>query len=519
MQLTNLLKNAIDKFPDCVATEHNGAVLSWKNIGDRVAKLANALIGIGTKSNDRIAILALNSDKYLESYFATWWAGAVIVPMNTRWSVQEICYSLNDSGAKILIVDDAFLPQVEAIKAKVTSLKEVVHFGKHKTQANIHSYEEMIANSDEISDANRSGEDLAGLFYTGGTTGFPKGVMLPHRALCFNARLGSHHFEFDYDSNYLHIVPMFHLVDLTSTLATISVGARQSFAAIFEPVKILNQIEKNKITHIAMVPTVLGMLLHDSNFDKTKLASLEYVLYGASPMSKGLLTEALKVLPNVKFIQGYGQTEMAPLVSILSDEYHVLEGSESGKTGSAGLPAMGVNIEIFDVYGSSVEVGEVGEVVASGEGVMLGYWNNLEATKSTLIDNKVHTGDAGYLDEDGFLYIVDRMKDMIISGGENIYCAEVENIISTMTAVQEVAVIGIPDEKWGEVVHAIVVKKDKDELSKDEILHYCRSKIAHYKCPTSIDLRETPLPTSAVGKVLKNALRKPYWENKNRSIN
>jgi acyl-CoA synthetase (AMP-forming)/AMP-acid ligase II len=268
-----------------------------------------------------------------------------------------------------------------------------------------------------------------------------------------------------------------------------------------------------------MVPTMIGMLLQHPKFSAERLSSLRTMIYGASPMPQGVLREALEKLPSVDFIQAYGQTELAPLVTVLPAAYHELEGPRSGKLRSAGRAVMGCEVRIVGEDGQEKPSGEVGEIVARSPGAMLGYWNLPDQTKSTLIDGWVNTGDAAYRDEDGFIFIVDRLKDMIVTGGENVFSAEVESAISTHPSVAEVAVVGIPSEKWGEAVHAIVVPRKGAVVREGEIIEHCKPLIANYKCPRSISLRDEPLPLSGAGKVLKKDLRAPYWEGKRRNVN
>jgi long-chain acyl-CoA synthetase len=287
---------------------------------------------------------------------------------------------------------------------------------------------------------------------------------------------------------------------------------------MFDVDAVMTAIETHQVTHGLLVPTMIGMLLNSPNFDPKRLSSLQYLLYGASPMPEGLLTTLIERMPDLKIVQGYGQTELAPIISTLQPEFHVL-GREKSKLRSAGRAAPGTQIKIVDEQGNRVATGEVGEIVARNMGVMQGYWKLEEQTGATLVDGWVHTGDGAYMDEDGFIFIADRIKDMIVTGGENVFSAEVESAISTHEAVAEVAVIGIPDDKWGEAVHAIIVPKDGATPSVDEIVEHCRPQIANYKLPRSITLRDTPLPVSGAGKVLKRDLRIPYWGDKERQVN
>jgi acyl-CoA synthetase (AMP-forming)/AMP-acid ligase II len=264
---------------------------------------------------------------------------------------------------------------------------------------------------------------------------------------------------------------------------------------------------------------MIGMLLQDSALEKTDTSKLGRLIYGASPISQAILKEAMAKMPETKFIHAYGQTELAPLVTLLGSDYHVLDGPKADKIRSVGQPVVAVEIEIVDAEGKELPRGTVGEVCVRGATAMLGYWNKPEQTAEALKDGWVHTGDGGYMDEDGFIYIVDRVKDMIITGGENVYSAEVENAIMQYPGLAECAVIGIPDAKWGEAVHAIVVPREGETPDPDAICAHCRELIAHYKCPRTVAIREEPLPKSGAGKIQKFELRPHYWKGQDRQVN
>ncbi len=519
MYLTQAIHRAAAVSPRAIATICGSRTRNWVELRDRVARFAGALKAAGVNTGDRVAILALNSDRYFEIYFAVAWAGAVIVPMNTRWSVAEHVYSIEDAGAVALIVDDAFLDTGLAVKNACNGIAHVIHAGDGGVPAGLAGYENMIAVSAPAIDAGRGGDDLAGIFYTGGTTGFPKGVMLSHQnlwtgALCVGAGVG-----FDPSLRYLHAAPMFHLADIGLSNAASIFGGSHVFMPSFEPAAFLKLMAAERVSYTLLVPTMIRMLLDCPDLAHSDISSWKGLLYGASPMADTLLRAALDRLPSVGFTQGYGQTELAPLATLLGPEWHVFDGPKAGKLRSAGRPGICVELKIVDADGMEVPSGQVGEVSVRGPNAMLGYWNKPEQTAATLIDGWVRTGDGGYVDDDGFLYIVDRVKDMIVSGGENVYSAEVENALMQHDAVSECAVIGVPDQKWGERVHAIVVPKAGRSTSDDELMAHCKALIAGYKCPRSVDVRGEALPKSGAGKILKADLRKPYWADASRSVN
>jgi len=518
MKATQPLHRSATTTPNVIATIMGDRKRTWGEVRNRVARLAGALQKMGVGKGDRVGILALNSDRYLEFYFAVWWTGGAVVPMNLRWSPAENAYSLNDSNAKILFTDRAFTPAIPAIQAEAKDLETLVFLDDGDVPEGMLAYEDLIASNEPVADASGSGDDMAGIFYTGGTTGFPKGVVLPHRAIWFNGMACSKLFHIEAGDKYLHIAPMFHLADGAGSLATSMVGATHVFEPMFTPAGAIAACENYKPTHALMVPTMIGMVLADPSFSVDKLSSIKTLIYGASPMPEGLLIQTLKTLPSIGLVQGYGQTELAPIASVMPAAYHVLEGDKSGKLRSAGLPAYGVTIRIADEDGNDVPRGEVGEIVVSGPGTMTEYWNRPEETAAVLKDGEVYTGDGAYMDEDGFVFIVDRLKDMIITGGENVFSAEVENTLSNHPAVAGAVVIGIPSEKWGEAVHAIVIKKEGAEVTDQALMDFCKEHIANYKIPRSVEFRTEPFPLSGAGKIMKKDLREPYWKGHGRGV-
>jgi len=519
MYLTQCLTRLVQTSPNKTATIIGERRKTWSEFQDRVARLAGGLRGLGANVGDRAAILALNSDRYLEYYFAGFWSGVVVVPMNLRWSPAENAYSLNDSGAEILFVDDTFKPMVPAILAEAKNVKTLIYMGDGETPEGWLNFEDLVRDNEPLEDAGCGGEDLAGIFYTGGTTGFPKGVMLPHRGLWSSAVALVYVTAINEDSIYLHTAPMFHLADGACSLGTMMGGGTHVFLPAFDPQKTIEVIEKEGVTDVLLVPTMIKMVLDNPALQNADLSSLKKILYGASPMPEGVMRQGMKQLPDVGWVQAYGQTELSPVATMLPPEYHVLEGEKAGKIRSAGRAVFCNQLKIVDDNGNECALGEVGEVIARGPNTMLGYWNKPEETATALKDGWVYTGDAAYIDEDGFVFIADRVKDMIISGGENVFSAEVESAISKHSDVAEVAVVGIPSEEWGEGVHAIIVPREGADVSEQEIIDHCRELIAHYKCPRSVEFRTEPLPLSGAGKVLKRDLRAPFWEGKERQVN
>jgi long-chain acyl-CoA synthetase len=516
--LTQGLRRALQTRPDGRSTAFGTRRRTWEQTADRVARVAGALSALGIARGDRVAILALNSDRYFELMYALPWIGAVMVPINTRLAAPEIEYILEDSAAVALFIDGTMAHHLSALDGKTPAVREVVWLDDIASPDGMLHYEDLTA-YEPAEDVDAGGDDLAGLFYTGGTTGRAKGVMLSHTNLVVNAMNAVAGMGFDSDTAYIHSGAMFHLADGASTFGVTLVGGRHAFVPRFEPVDVLQTIQSEKVTHAQFVPTMVNMLVNHPRFAEFDIATLRLVLYGASPMPEGVLRKALQVMPHVGMVHGYGMTEAAPIVTLLPARYTTLSGPYAGRLKSCGQAALTCEVKIVDAARREVPRGTAGELAARGPNIMKGYWNKPDETAAVLEDGWYYSGDGAYMDKEGFVFIVDRLKDMIISGGENVYSAEVENAISLMPEVGEVAVIGVPDDRWGERVHAIVVPKRGSTVTADQVLAHCREQIAGYKCPRSVDFREAPLPLSGAGKVLKRELREPFWKGYSKAVN
>lgn len=494
---------------------------TWEEVGDRVARLAGALQALGVGKGDRVAVLMLNQDRYIELYMAVAWAGAVIVPLNIRWSAIENEDAVRDCRPKALFVDAAFAGMGATIAGKVDGLKLVYadDAANPIAAAGALDYEQAIAGAKPIEDQQAGDDDLAGIFYTGGTTGRSKGVMLSHRNLMSNARNMAGEGLASQGGTYLHVAPMFHLANAAAMYLHFLSGNSHAVVRMFTPDATAQAIEKFKVTETLLVPTMIQMTVDHPDIAKYDLSSLRAVLYGASVISEAVMDRAMAKLPDAQFFQAYGMTELSPCATILPWKDHTGEGRAKGRHRSGGRPTFLVDVRIVDAEDKPVPSGVVGEICARGETVMMGYWERPEETAKAVVDGWMHTGDGGYMDEDGYVYVVDRIKDMIISGGENIYSAEVENCVAQHPSVAQCAVIGIPHEQWGETVHAVVMRKPGADVTADELIAFCKERIAGYKCPRSVKIQDEPLPLSGAGKILKRDLRAPYWEHKNRSVN
>lgn len=516
MNLTHGLRRALQVKPDGLAIVEADTRRSWREVGDRVSRLAGGLSGLGVDVGDRVAILALNSGRYLETYFAVAWAGAVVVPLNIRWAVAENLDALQDCRAKVLIVDRAFLPVAQQLAEQITGLKLVYADADAAPDGMVH-FEDLVTSA-PVPDAMADRDDLAGVFYTGGTTGRSKGVMLSHGNLTANALNCLGEGLFPDGSVYLHAAPMFHLANGAAMFSMMLGASTNAVLRTFSPAGMAEAVARHGVTDVLLVPTMIQMFVDSPDIHAHDLSSLRRIVYGASPISEAVLDRAQATLPETQFIQLYGMTELSPAATVLHWRDHIGPAREQGRHRSAGRAVLGTEVRIVDEADRPLAFGEVGEIAVRGDTVMMGYWERPEETAKAVKNGWMHTGDGGYMAPDGYVYVVDRIKDMIISGGENVYSVEVENTIARHPAVAQCAVIGIPSDQWGEQVHAVVVTKPGAELTEDDLIAFCRDRIAGYKCPRSADISEQPLPMSGAGKILKRELRGPFWTAKERSI-
>lgn len=504
-------------YPDAIASSFEGRRQTWAGLRDRVAAAAGGLTRIGVAASDRIGILADNGDLHWEAALAVWWAGGAINPVNIRWSASEMAYSLDDCDTRVLIVGAAYAHLVPELRRLSTALEIVVEL-EHVQNPESIGFEDLVGEQAPIADAARGGADLAGIFYTGGTTGFPKGVALTHDAIAANTLINLLEMPLDRDDVVLTVAPMFHLGGLCIVLRALFGGATCVFVRSFEERAFLEAARSEGATYTLLLPVMIQRLLDSGEDVAAALQRLRLVQYGASPIGEALLRRFADTLPHVGLVQSYGMTEMSGPFTILPSEAHrALDGSGAVRLRSAGRAAIGVDLRVVREDGSTAAEGEIGEVMIRGPSAMQGYWNRPDLTAAALRDGWVHSGDVGHMDADGYLYLVDRLKDMIVSGGENVYSAEVENAIAKHPAVAACAVIGIPSERWGEQVHAVVVLHASQALDATALRDHCKTLIAGYKCPVSVEFRQELLYTGT-GKLQKNVLREAHWRGANRQV-
>ena len=506
---------AVEKAPDKVTILDGEYRATQQEHLDRACRIAHALphqLGVGRE--DRFAVMALNSHQYLELYHAAYLGAGVVNPLNLRLAPAEVEYILHDSGAKVVFVDAWFAGAVDQVR-QAAGIETVVLIGDGDAPHDV-KYEDLVTAGQAVVPEEPDEEDAVILMYTGGTTGLPKGVVLDQRAQMLNLYHVAMQWKFSEDFVYLHQTPMFHAASMGGILGIPSSGATSTFVPVFDPKQVLEAIERHRVTMTVMVPTMIGLMLAHPEFRPEQLASLEILTYGASPMPLALLEQVLALYPDLAIYQGYGMTECCAVLTSLGPEEHRAGGA---RLRSAGRPLRGVVLSIQDESGKPVPQGQTGEVCARAGNFMREYWKQPDATTEAFRDGWYHSGDAGYVDEGGYLFLVDRVKDMIVTGGENVYSVEVENAIASHPGVAQVAVIGIPSDKWGEAVHAIVVPRDGITLAEDDILEHARQSIAGYKVPKSVAFRTEPLPLSGAMKVLKRDLRAPYWAGRDRAVN
>ncbi|MBT2301984.1 long-chain-fatty-acid--CoA ligase [Variovorax paradoxus] len=518
MQGTSFLKQAVACAPHKTATICNGRRRAWREVGQRVPRLAAALRSFGIADGAFVAALSMNSDRYVELFFAVPWAGGALAPLNIRWSPAENLYALTDSQASVLLVDESFIEQARDLQKQLPGLKTLIFMGEGDTPEGMLSYEALLTQHEPLPDSNRGGEDLWVIFYTGGTTAHPKGVMMSHRGLfmatiTYLAMLPSIE-----DLSFAYVAGYFHFAGASALLYITLAGGTHVPLPKFDPVLVMQTIAEHKITNAVLVPTMINMLISHPDFDKYDLSSLATCVYGGSPMPETLMKTAMKKLPSLRFYQIFGMTETGGFATMLRWRDHVTEGPKAKRLRSAGQPAPGMQVEVRLPDGTVAPPDTLGEIVVRGETLMNGYFHNESATAAVLKDGWMYTGDAGTIDDDGFLYVADRIKDMVVTGGENVYSIEVERVLFMHPAVGEAAVIGIPSAEWGEAVHAVVVLKPGESATPEELTAFCRQHIGGYKVPRSYEFRSEPLPVTPVGKVRKNVLRDPHWAQQSRKI-
>lgn len=474
----------------------SGAVRpTFRELHDRVAGIAAALDRKGFGAGDRLAILLPNEHDYLELIYACAWLGVIAVPLNIRLSETEIDHVIADASPRGLI-------RHSTLPAPIVTLPWQLVLDK----------EPLDIRTDSHPDAIYDPEAILALIYTSGTTGHPKGVVVTHANILANVNHLNYWMPYREGSVHLHAAPIFHILDFPFMFAAPAFGACQVAIPKFSPQSFCETVQRERVSQSVLVPTMINLLVQFDRLENYDLSSLETLAYGGSPMAPELIHRIRKVLPNLKLIQGYGLSEAGFLTGLKDDEHTV------DRLMSCGRTCPGIDMRVVDKSGKELQAGGHGELVARGPNVMRGYWNNPEETKNAFRDGFFRTGDVGYRDPKGYFYILDRLKDMIVTGGENVYSGEVEAVIYQHPAVHEAAVFGIPDPQWGELVAACVVRKPAMPLSENELIAHCRRSLANYKIPRRVELSDDELPKSGTGKILKRVLRERFWADQKRAV-
>jgi acyl-CoA synthetase (AMP-forming)/AMP-acid ligase II len=473
----------------------DGAAVSFQALHERVQNIVAALAANGFAAGDRLALLLPNSPEYIELVYACSWLGVTAVPINARLSAAEIDLVLGDANPRGLVRHSSLARPATQLPWQLVVDEEPFDVRNKSCPDPVYDPEAILA-----------------LIYTSGTTGRPKGVMVSHANILANLDHFSYWMGYREGGVYLHAAPIFHIADFPAMFAAPAFGARQVTIPKFSPQGFCELVQRERVTHTVLVPTMLNLLTQAAEAKPYDLGSLEVLAYGGSPMAPELVHRTRKLLPNVKLLQCYGLSETGFLTG-LEDRDHV-----EARLLSCGRPCPGIDLRVEDESGKEVEVGQHGELVARGPNVMQGYWNNPQESTLAFRNGMFRTGDIGYQDSDGFFYILDRLKDMIVTGGENVYSGEVEAVIYKNPAVREVAVFGIPDSQWGELVTACIVLKPGMVLSAGDLTSHCRQFLANYKIPRRVEFSDTELPKSGSGKILKRMLRDRFWAHAERAV-
>jgi acyl-CoA synthetase (AMP-forming)/AMP-acid ligase II len=522
MKLTGLLRDRAAAHPDRILYIYEDETVTFAEFDRRVDRVAAALRASGVRPGDRVAILDKNSLPYVELLFGAARAGAVQVPVNYRLAPDEVAHIVGDAKARVFVVGAEFVPILDTIASHLDDAAHLIVIGETERYENYGTWRDRAGGADGAGRKNDepdrrddSGEVFVQL-YSSGTTGRPKGVMLTHDNFLAVLPMADELWDLRPDSRLMIAMPLYHIAGVSLVCGSVHSNVPGVIVREPHPVSIARTIEARRVTHIFLVPVLLMLMQQIPEVREADLSSLRLLLYGASPISDEVLEGAMRLLPGTRFMQVYGLTETTGAITYLPPADH----GPGARRRSAGIPHPTTQLKIIDpASGEEVPRGRVGEIVCHSPQNMRGYWAMERETSETLIPGGwLRTGDVGYLDEDGYLFIHDRVKDMIISGGENIYPAEIENVLMSHPAVADCTVIGVPDPRWGETPKAIVVRdRAAGKVTEQDLIEFCRDRLAHFKCPTSVEWIET-MPRNPTGKVLKRKLRAPYWAGESRGV-
>jgi acyl-CoA synthetase (AMP-forming)/AMP-acid ligase II len=523
--LTETLRKAQQLFPQKQAIVCGEKRWTYEEFCDRVNRLSVSLREVGVRKEDKVVILHRNCHCFLESYYAIARIGAVSVPINHRLSPAEISFILHDSESKTLIVDPLFKRQIESIRREIRGVKKIIWTGEDpgSEEDRDMSYEVALQETSPhvISEGRIADEHIAQIYYTSGTTGRPKGVMLSHKNVSVHALGTIAELHLTDRDVWVHVAPLFHLADAWATWAITWVGGTHVLVREFNPKVVLETIEREKVTITNLIPTMLNLMVNDPDVGNHDYRSLRVLLSGGAPIAPEVVRKIVETF-KCDYIQTYGMTETSPYLTLSILKDHLKNRSYEDQLrfkSKTGREFIGVQLKVVNDQGKEIkrDEKEVGEIVARGDIVTKGYWKLPEETEKSIRDDWLYTGDMAVMDEEGYVTIVDRKKDVIITGGENVYSTEVENVLYMHPSVLECAVIGVPDPKWGEAVKGMVVLRGGQKAAEAEIIQFCKDRIAHYKAPKSIDFIDA-LPRTGSGKIHKKGLRDRYWEGYEKKI-
>ncbi|RFU67534.1 long-chain-fatty-acid--CoA ligase [Peribacillus saganii] len=500
MYIADKLKEIAKNYPDQLITTYNNRNITYKDFYSQARKLAGFFQEKGYSKNDIVAVYLHNSDHFLTCYYACHIGGFTVLPVNTKLTAREVEFILNHSEAKALIYDSRFNDVLKELEPSLHAIEDRLVVGNEEN--GVMGLEAITQGKERIlHEPDSQDGDTAVVFYTSGTTGRPKGVMLSNKNVAATAQIWAEAMEITSEDRMHIVTPLFHCAaSHVFSIPVVYAGGSLVIEEAFSPEKTLETMEKEKVTIFFGVPAMYSILLNTEKLKTVDLSHLRLFSYGAAPMPYELVKQVKTLFPDVKVQNMYGQTENSPAATTLKDHYAL------SKIGSVGEMLPKTEVRVVDEYGEPLPVGQVGEIVVKGPQVMKGYLKNDEATQQSIKNGWLYSGDLGRFDEDGLLYIVDRKKDMIIRGGENVYPVEVEEILYEIPEILEAAVVGVPDQVLGEVPKAYVVTKENKQLKEDQIISYCVKRLASYKIPVEIEFLGA-LPRNASGKVLKMALR------------
>ncbi|MBU2548913.1 MAG: long-chain fatty acid--CoA ligase [Proteobacteria bacterium] len=513
------LIRAVKLFPERTAIVDGDLRFTYAQFNERVNRLAHGLSKRGLKKGDRVALLMPNCHQAVESDAVCYKTGLVKVPLNTRLSIPELVHQMNNSEAHALIVHPLFIEEIERHRADIQTIEHYIAVSS--TPGSMIDYEKVLAEgSPDEPQADVELDDLYSLNYTSGTSGVLKAAMLTHRnflSLIRQSLLGTGMYP-DYKPVTAYVAPVTHAAG-GMLLPTFIKGGTQVLLNVFDLDLLFKTIEQERVTDILLIPVMINFMLAFPEIKKYDYSSLRYIIYGTAPMAPERIRQALEIFGPI-LRQGYGQTESTAVASWLGPEDHVTNGDpvREKRLGSAGLPCFEAEVRVVDEEGKDVPTGEVGEIILHGDFVIAGYWKDPELTADTIKNGWLYTRDMGAFDEAGYLYLIDRKSDMIISGGFNIYPNEVENTLYEHPAVFEAAVVGVPDDEWGEAVKAVVVLKPGAEATEAEMIEHCKTRLASYKKPKSVEFVQE-IPKNPIGKVLRRLVREPFWKGHGRRVN